>query len=69
MKVSSSGASRLRAPQHVETLVAHDPAQPRHGGAATRVEAVGVAPDEDERILHDILGQIATTENTEREAE
>jgi hypothetical protein len=30
---------------------------------------VGVAPDEDERILHDILGQIATTENTEREAE
>jgi len=57
------------APQGVEALVAHDPPEPRHGGAATGVEAVGMAPDEDERILHDILGQIATTENTQREAE
>src|SRR5215468_1051085 len=55
--------------QGIEALVAHDAAEPCHGGAPTGVEAAGVAPDQDERILHDILGQVATTENTEREAE
>ena len=56
-------------PQQVEALVADDPGEPRHRRAATGVEAMGVAPDQKERILHDVLGQFATAEYTEREAE
>ena len=56
-------------PQNIEASVADDAGEPRHRRAATRVEAVGLAPDQDEQILHDILGQVATTENTERQTE
>jgi hypothetical protein len=53
----------------VNASVADDASEPRHRGAAIGVEAVCMAPDQDERILHDVLGQFATPENTEREAE
>src|SRR5262249_4431236 len=69
------GHSRIERPlaptsaHQIEALVAHDPCQPCHRCAATTVEAGGVPPNQDETVLHHFLGLLATTQNTEREAE
>jgi hypothetical protein len=41
-------------PQHIEALVADDAGEPGHRGPAAAIEAVRVAPDKDECILHDV---------------
>src|SRR5262249_36179655 len=67
--LSSSTATCVGAlPQDVDAAVADDADEPRHRGAATGVERVLTAPDTDEAVLQDFLGQITSPDNTQREA-
>src|SRR2546422_1735243 len=55
--------------QTIDRAVANDRQQPVAQAAATRVEARGVAPDADKRVLDDILRGTALIEDAEGETE